>query len=125
MYIYTAIVFHKGLITLIKTNRGPLSAYPVWVRSWVAFFRFLSRLNASLPRVKYRIPRKHGKADFPLFPKEISDSVEHFPNVTFSRKFPRISSDKISDDLFLDFEFPPYFRYFNAFPLYFGNSFFP
>ena len=39
-------------------------------------------------------------SEFPLFPKNISDSVENFPNVTFSLKFFRFSPAKISDDLF-------------------------
>ena len=36
-----------------------------------------------------------------LFPTNLSDSVENFPNFTFSRKISRFSSAKISDDLFL------------------------
>src|SRR6218665_1167163 len=46
-------------------------------------------------------------SDFPLFPKKISDSVENFPNFTFSHNIFLFSSAKISDDLFLviDYKF--------------------
>src|SRR6218665_489109 len=51
---------------------------------------------------------------FPLFHISplFSDSVENFPNFTFSRKIFPFSSAKISDDLF---EFPPYFACFSTF----------
>src|SRR6218665_1039556 len=39
-------------------------------------------------------------SDFPLFPKNISDSVENFPNVTFSLKIFIFSAAKISHKLF-------------------------
>src|SRR6218665_4145083 len=97
MYIYTAIVFHKGLITLIKTNRGPLSAYPVWVRSWVAFFRFLSRLNASLPRVKYRIPRSLANMErliFPCFRKKFLTPWNISQMLPFPENFPEFHQTK-------------------------------
>src|SRR6218665_1110384 len=47
----------------------------------------------------------------PPFPKNVSDSVENFPNFTFSTKILRLSSAKISDNFFLssttNSEFPP------------------
>ena len=56
---------------------------------------------------------------FPLFTKNFSDSVENFPNFTFSNKIYRFSSARISDDFFsaIDHKFriPPIF----AIPIYF------
>src|SRR6218665_1036811 len=70
-------------------------------------------------------------SNFPLFPKEFSDSVENFYNLTFSEKAFRFSFAKISYDhfsrrlqicnfpLFSQFQYiSPYFRIF-----YFSSTF--
>ena len=69
-------------------------------------------------------------SDFPLFPKEFSDSVENFPNFTFSQKCFSISSAKISDELFLiiDYKFwisPSIFAFSLHFPSISGKLLFP
>jgi len=57
---------------------------------------------------------------FPTIFEKLSDSVENFQNVTFSRKIFRFSSAKISDDFFLaidhKFRISPYFPCFSKFP---------
>ena len=64
----------------------------------------------------------------PIFDK-FSDSEENFQNFTFSRKFFRFSSAKISDDLFqlstTNFEFPPIFPVSVHFTLFRENYYFP
>jgi len=67
---------------------------------------------------------------FPRFPKHFSDSVENFPNFTFSRKISRFSSAKISDDLFLSHRLkilipPPIFTVSLHFPLFRENYYSP
>ena len=69
-------------------------------------------------------------SDFPLFPKHFSDSVINVRYFTFSNKISKCSSAKISDDLNFslttNFEFLPYFRWFNThFPLFCENYYFP
>ena len=58
-------------------------------------------------------------SDFPLFSKQFSDSAENVHNFTFSRKFFRFSSAKISDDLS-----PPYFPCFSTFPSLFRKNYY-
>ena len=57
----------------------------------------LYRRGVHPPEVKMHFPLV---SKFPLFPKNFSDSVENFPDFTFSDKIFRFSSAKISDDLF-------------------------
>src|SRR6218665_2035041 len=72
-------------------------------------------------------------SDFPPVSENFSQSVENFPNFTFSRIFFPFSSAEISDDLIF-FSFfshqpqilnSPYFRYFNTFPPISTKLFFP
>jgi len=79
--------------------------------------------GASIPLSAFSPP----VSDFLPISEKFSDSIENFPNVTFSRKFFRFSSAKISDDLFLviHHKFPPYFHYFNTFPPISTKLFFP
>src|SRR6218665_435344 len=48
-------------------------------------------------------------SDFPLFPKHFSDSVDNFPNFTFSRKISQFSSAKVSENYY----FPSTFTNFS------------
>jgi len=61
----------------------------------------------------------------PLFSKKCFDSVENFPNSTFSRKLFRFSSAKLSDDLFLvinhKFRISPLFLLFQYISPYFAK----
>ena len=60
----------------------------------------------------------------PIFDK-FSDSVENFRNVTFSRKYFRFSSGKISDDLFFVIDQKcRIFPCFSTFPLLFRESYY-
>src|SRR6218665_2271874 len=66
---------------------------------------------------------------FPPIFEKISDSVENFPNFTFSRKISRFSSAKISHDLFLvidhKFRISPLFSLFHYIsPLFLENYYF-
>jgi len=75
-------------------------------------------------------------SDFPSVSEKISDSVENFRNFTFSRKFFRFSSAKISDDVllssttnFANFPLFSVFKYISplflkkySFPLFFKIS---
>jgi len=54
-------------------------------------------------------------SDFPLFPKKNSDSVENFPNFTFSKEIFDFHPPKFRMTFF-NFEFPPYCRCFSRFP---------
>src|SRR6218665_2506822 len=64
-----------------------------------------------------------------LFPTNLSDSVENFPNLTFSRKISRFSSAKISDDLFLSHRLkiliPHLFSLFHYISPYFAKIIIP
>jgi len=57
-------------------------------------------------------------SEFPLFPKYFSNSVENFPDFTFSENKFRFSSTKISDDLLLVIDHKFEFRSFSPFPLF-------
>src|SRR6218665_645890 len=63
---------------------------------------------------------------FPPIFQKFSEAVENFLNLTFSRKNSRFSSAKISDELFLNFEFPPIFPVSIHFPRFAKiNYYFP
>jgi len=79
-------------------------------------------------------------SDFPPFPKHFSDSVDNFPNFTFSRKISQFSSAKISENYYFPLllqifpyfykflsvfgKFTCFFTYFMfiSFPLYFDHE---
>ena len=66
---------------------------------------------------------------FPQFPKNFSDSVENFPDLTFTEKRFRFSSAKISDDFFpflatgYKFYMSLLFSFFQFISPYFGQIF--
>jgi len=63
----------------------------------------------------------------PLFPKNFSDPVQNFPDLTFVTKKIRFSSAKISDDLFLviTHKLLPLFSFFQSIPPILENFSFP